>query len=284
MDALPVTLGDEFYAYGAAIERAAGRIRERRDDLLEIAIGGTATGTGESAHPEFRATVIRNLRTLTSFELVPARDSFEALQSRSQMAAFSGSLRELALELVRIANDLRLMSSGPTAGFDEITLPAVQPGSSIMPGKVNPVMAECMDMLAFEIIGHDTTVALAAQAGQFELNVMTPVMVHNILESIAILTNYLPVFTTRCIRGIEAHEVRLRAYISMNPILATLLTPKIGYLRAADLAHEAMERRRSVKDLAIEKGLLTEEEANALFDLSTIAKNHYRRDEKKSAK
>jgi aspartate ammonia-lyase len=276
MDALPVTLGDEFHAYAAAVVRAAKKVRQRRNDLLEVAIGGTATGTGENAHPDYRETVLRHLRTLTSFDLVPAQDSFEALESRSQMAAFSGSLRELALELIRIANDLRLMNSGPTAGFDEITLPAVQPGSSIMPGKVNPVMAECLDMLAFEVIGHDTTVALAAQAGQFELNVMTPVMVHNILESISLFTNYLPVFSTRCIDGIVAHEARMRAYVGTNPILATLLTPKIGYLHAADIAYEAMEKRRAIRDLAVEEGILSVAEADELFDITKITKNHYR--------
>jgi aspartate ammonia-lyase len=276
MDALPVTLGDEFHAYAAAVTRAAGKVQQRRDDLLEVAIGGTATGTGENAHPDYRVTVIRHLRTLTSFDLRPARDSFEALQSRSQMAAFSGSLRELALELIRIANDLRLMNSGSTAGLDEITLTAVQPGSSIMPGKVNPVMAECLDMLAFEVIGHDTTVALAAQAGQFELNVTTAVMVHNILESISIFTNYLPVFSSRCIDGIVAHEACMRAYVGTNPILATLLTPKIGYLHAAGIAKEAMEKRHAIRDLAVEKGILTVAGADELFDLTTIAKNHYR--------
>jgi len=276
MDALPVTLGDEFHAYAAAVRRARESIRERRDDLLEVAIGGTATGTGEGAHPQFRATVIRTLSALTLLELTPARNSFEALQSRSQMAAFSGALRGLALELIRIANDLRLMSSGPTAGLDEITLPAVQPGSSIMPGKVNPVMAECVDMLAFEVIGHDTTVALAAQAGQFELNVMTPVMVHNILESLSLFTNYLPVFSGRCIDGIVAHEGRMRTDAGANPILATLLTPEIGYLRAAEIAREAMEKRRAVRDLAVEKGILSADEADSLFELKRIAGKRYR--------
>jgi aspartate ammonia-lyase len=273
MDALPVTLGDEFSAYGSAIRRAAERIRERQVGLLEVAIGGTATGTGANAPPEFRETVIRNLCTLTGLDLIPARNSFEALQSRAQLAAFSSSLRELALDLIRIANDLRLMSSGPASGLDEIVLPPVQPGSSIMPGKVNPVMAECTDMIAFQIIGNDTTVTLAVQAGQFELNVMTPVIVHNILESISLLTHYLPVFTIHCIDGIEANEDRLLAYIGTNPILATFLTPKIGYLRAAEIAHEAMVKRKTIREIALEKKIITPAEADTMFDIRTIARN-----------
>ncbi|HVN73834.1 MAG TPA: aspartate ammonia-lyase [Methanoregula sp.] len=276
MDAIPVTLGDEFNAYSSAIVRAAGRIRERREGLLEVAIGGTATGTGANAPEGYRDAVLAELKILTGLRLVPARNSFEALQSRAQMAAFSGSLRELSLELIRIANDLRLMSSGPTAGLDEIILPPVQPGSSIMPGKVNPVMAECADMIAFQIIGNDTVVSLAAQAGQFELNVMTPAIVHNILDSISLLTHYLPVFTDHCIDGIVANEHRLLSTIGMNPILATLLAPKIGYLRAAEIAHESMVTHRHIRELAIEKGILTKEEAGEMFDLHTLAKNQYR--------
>jgi aspartate ammonia-lyase len=279
MDAIPVTLGDEFLAYASAITRAAGRIRERRDGLLEVAIGGTATGTGANAPPGYRDAVIANLRTLTNLDLVPARNSFEALQSRAQMAAFSGSLREFSLDLIRIANDLRLMSSGPTAGFDEIILPPVQPGSSIMPGKVNPVMAECADMIAFQIIGNDTVVSLAAQAGQFELNVMTPAIVQNILESLSLLNHYLPVFAMHCIDGIVPNEDRLISTIGMNPILATLLSPKIGYLKAAEIAHESMVTHRPIRDLAIEKGILTRDEADEMFDLHTLARNQYRDEE-----
>ncbi len=192
------------------------------------------------------------------------------------MTAFSGSLRELALELIRIANDLRLMNSGPGAGLDEIVLPPVQPGSSIMPGKVNPVMAECADMIAFQIIGNDTVVSMASQAGQFELNVMTPVIVHNILESMNLLTHYLPVFTTHCIDGIEPNRDHLLMYVSTNPVLSTLLTPKIGYLKAAEIAHESMVQHRSIQNLAVEKGILSEAEADAVFDIHAISRRQYR--------
>ncbi len=279
MDAVPVTIGNEFLAYGSAIRRAVERIHERRNDLLEVAIGGTATGTGVNSPPFYRKKVIKKLSELTSLELVPARDSFEALQSRSQMAAFSSALKELALELIRIANDLRLMGSGPTSGLNEIILPPVQPGSSIMPGKVNPVMAECLNMVSFQIIGNDTAVSLASQAGQIDLNVMTPVMTSNILESISMLNNYLPVFQSKCIEGILVNEKQLKTIAGMNPILATLLSPKIGYLEAAKIAREAMQTNQSIKELAVQKGILSKEEADRLFDLETISKNRYRMDE-----
>ena len=278
MDALPVTLGDEFNAYGSAISRATMRIRERRNGFLELPIGGTATGTGANSPQGFRDAVIHHLSRFTGLPLFSALDSLEALQSRSQMAAFSGALRDLALELIRIANDLRLMGSGPTSGLDEILLPPVQPGSSIMPGKVNPVMAECLDMVAFQIIGNDAALSLAVQAGQLELNVMTPLMTHTILDSLGMLNRYLPAFTARCIDGIQANDLRLMSYAGMNPALATLLTSRIGYLRAARIAEEAMEKRRPVRDIAIEKGILSEKEADALFDLEEISRNRYRKD------
>ena len=172
MDAMPLTLGDEFHAYSSSINRAIDRIKQRQHDLLELPIGGTATGTGANAHPEFRNRIVDRLSELISKNFILCNDSFEALQSRSQLVALSGSIKELAIELIRISNDLRLLNSGPTTGIAEIELPAVQPGSSIMPGKVNPVMAECMNMICFHIIGSDTTVTLAGQAGQIELNVM----------------------------------------------------------------------------------------------------------------
>ncbi len=275
MDAMPVTIGDEFLAYNSAITRAGKRIHERRNDLLEIAIGGTATGTGVNTPPLYRQKVIKNLRELTSLDLIPAINSHESLQSRSQMAAFSGALRELAIELIRIANDLRLMGSGPTAGLGEIILPPVQPGSSIMPGKVNPVMAECLNMVSYQIIGNDTTVSIAAQAGQLELNVMTPIMTSNILESLKLLNNYLPVFRSNSIEGIMVDEKNLRNIAGMNPSLVTLLSPKIGYLKAAEIAKEALEKKESIRDLVVERGILSVDEADQLFDLKIISKNRY---------
>jgi aspartate ammonia-lyase len=275
MDATPLILGHEFLAYASAIDRAKERIRQRRNDLLELAIGGTAVGTGTNAHPKYRERVTDTLSKLCSVEFISAKNSFEALQSRSQLAAFSGALKELALELIRIANDLRLLASGPTAGLAEIRLPAVQPGSSIMPGKINPVMAECLDMVAFQVVGNDTAVAMAAQAGQLDLNVMTPVMTYNILFSLDILNNYLPVFQKRCLGCIEADEAQCRSYLELNPSMATLLVPKIGFMKAAELAKEALEKGVSVPKLAVEKGLIAQNEADEIFDPKTIAKSKY---------
>jgi aspartate ammonia-lyase len=276
MDAMPVTLGDEFIAYSAAVARARDRIKDKRDQLLEVAIGGTATGTGVNTPQSYRETVIDRLSEITSLPLIPAKNSLEALQSRSQMLSFSGALRELALELIRIANDLRLMGSGPTSGLNEIQLPPVQPGSSIMPGKVNPVMAECLNMICYQIIGNDTAVSLAAQAGQFELNVMTPVMSSNIIESVLLLNNYLPVFQKRCIEGIVVNEDGVEGVVSINPSLATLLSPKIGYLNSAKISKESLDKKQSIKELVVLKGILSPDEADQLFDLQKISKNIYR--------
>jgi aspartate ammonia-lyase len=272
MDAVPVTLGDEFGAYAAALSRASRRIRERRDNLLELPLGGTATGTGANTAPGYRESVILKLSELCQLPLRKADNSFEALQSRSQLSAFSGALKEIAIELIRIANDLRLLNAGPTTGISEIGLPPVQPGSSMMPGKYNPVMAECLDMIGFQIIGNDTTVTLAAQAGQLELNVMTPVITSNILESVDLLANYLPIFQKHCVEGIEAHEDRCRAYLELNPILATFLAPKIGYLKAAEIANEAMDKKLSIKEIAIIKGIFSKEEAEKLLKIETLLK------------
>jgi aspartate ammonia-lyase len=272
MDAVPLTLGNVFHAYGTAAGRAAERIRARRYDLLELPIGGTAVGTGANSHPRYREIVIRHIGELTGLPVIQTPDSFASLQSRIELAAFSGSLRELALELIRIANDLRLLYSGPYAGLAEIILPAVQPGSSIMAGKVNPVMAECLDMVAFQVVGNDTTVALAAQAGQLELNVMTPVITHNLLSSLEILSNYLPAFTEQCVNGIAADEVRCRAYIEGNPMLATFLIPRIGYAKTAELVKDAQRLRIPVRELAISRGIVTGEEAESIFDPIRISR------------
>jgi len=276
MDAMPVTLGDEFIAYGEAIQRARDRIKDSRDNLLEIAIGGTATGNGVNTLPLYRKTVIKKLSEITALPLRPAKNGLEALQSRSQMVSFSGSIGELAVELVRIANDLRLMGSGPTSGINEIRLPPVQPGSSIMPGKVNPVMAECLNMICFHIMGNNTTVSLAGQAGQFELNVMTPVMTSNILESVIILNNYLPVFQNKCVEGIKADKSSIEGRTGMNPSIATLLNPLIGYSEAAKISKESIETKQSIKDLVVLKGIMTQEEAEKFFDLQKISKNCYK--------
>jgi fumarate hydratase class II len=265
-DAVPVTIGQEFGAYASALQNAADQLRERQKNLYLLALGGTAAGTGANAHPRYKRTAIVELGKMTGFPLKPAKNTFEALQSYRPVQTVSSGLKELALELIRVANDLRLLSSGPTTGLAEITLPPVQPGSSIMPGKVNPVMAECLDMVAFQVVGNDLTVSFAVQAGQLDLNVMMPVIVHNVLFSIQILTSYLPVFRTRCVEGIGVNEKLCSQYLEKNPALATFLSPHIGYLEAAKIAKQALEEGRSVKDVALEKGLLKPEELDRILD------------------
>ncbi|MGE5575202.1 MAG: lyase family protein, partial [Ignavibacteria bacterium] len=269
-DAVPVTVGQEFGAYASAITNASAELRRRQENLYSVALGGTATGTGANAHPEYKRIAIAELANMTGFPLKPANNNFEALQSHRAAQTISSGLKELALELIRIANDLRLLASGPTTGLNEINLPPMQPGSSIMPGKVNPVMAECLNMVAFQVVGNDAAVAMAVQAGQLELNVMTPVIAYNMLFSIQILTNYIPAFTEKCVRGITVDEKRCEQYLEKNPSLATLLVPKIGYLEAAKIAKQAQAENRTVKEVTIEKGLLIPEEIEKIFSRKNL--------------
>jgi aspartate ammonia-lyase len=273
-DAVPVTIGQEFSAYGSVIANACAELRRRQENLYAVALGGTATGTGANAHPDYKRIAIGELAKLTGFPLKPAKNNFEALQSHRPAQTVSSGLKELALELIRIANDLRLLASGPTTGLNEITLPPVQPGSSIMPGKVNPVMAECLDMVAFQVIGNDAAVSLAVQAGQLEINVMTPAIMYNMLFSIQILANYIPAFTQKCVQGITVDEKRCEQYLEKNPSLATLLAPKIGYLEAAKIAKQAQAENRTVKEIALEKGLLKPEEIEKIFSRKNLLNEH----------
>ncbi len=269
-DAVPVTVGQEFGAYGTAISSACAELRGRQENLYSVALGGTATGTGANTHPDYKQIAIEELAKLTGFPFKPAKNNFEALQSHRAAQTVSSGLKELALELIRIANDLRLLASGPTTGLNEITLPPVQPGSSIMPGKVNPVMAECLDMVAFQVVGNDLATSLAVQAGQLELNVMTPAIAYNMLSSIQILANYLPVFTEKCVKGITVDKKRCEQYLEKNPSLATLLAPKIGYLEAAKIAKQAQAENRTVKEVALEKKLLKPEELEKIFSRKNL--------------
>ncbi len=265
MDATPVTVGHEFGAYASSLERCANLIRDGRVILMEVPLGSTATGGGDNAPEGFKELVLDDLSELTVLSLRKPADSFEPLQSRFGLSVFSGYLNVLARELNRIANDLRLLNSGPTAGLAEIALPAVQPGSSIMPGKVNPVMAECLNMLCFKIIGNHAAVSEASQAGQLELNVMTPVMTSSILESLELLINYLPDFQKLCVEGISVNKKRCRELLLSNPSLATLLSTEIGYDRAAKLARESVETGIPVPELALQKGLIRKEKAAEIF-------------------
>jgi aspartate ammonia-lyase len=269
-DAVPVTVGQEFNAYGYAVASACAELRRRQENLFTVALGGTATGTGANTHPDYKRIAITELAKLTGFPLKPSKNNFEALQSHRVTQTVSSGLKELALELIRIANDLRLLASGPTTGLNEITLPPVQPGSSIMPGKVNPVMAECLDMVAFQVVGNDLATSLAVQAGQMELNVMTPTIAYNMLFSIQILANYIPIFTDKCVKGITVNEKRCEQYLEKNPSLATLLAPKIGYLEAAKIAKQAQKENRTVKEVALEKGLFKPEELDKIFSRKNL--------------
>ena len=261
-DAVPIRLGQEFAAYGLAVKREAGNLRRALDTCRELPLGGSAAGTGLNTHPDFVRTVIEHIGS--GFR--PAPDLRLAMQSMAPMAGVSGALRNLALELTRIANDLRLLASGPRTGLAEIRLPAVQPGSSIMPGKVNPSMAECLNMVAMQVVGGDAAVAMAVQAGQLELNVMMPVIAHNVLFSMEILKTFLPVFTGRCVRGITADADRCRAYFESSVGLATILNPCIGYAKAAEVAKESVATGKTLRELILEKGLMTEAELARALD------------------
>jgi len=265
-DAVPVRLGQEFGGYARAVERDGERIRRAAEGLRRLGIGGTATGTGLNAHPEYHALMVRNLSEITGLVLYTSDDLFESMQSLADAADFSASMRTLAVTLTRIANDFRLLASGPATGLDELRLPAVQPGSSIMPGKVNPVMAEMLNMACFHVMGNDLTVMLAAQAGQLELNVMMPIVAHNLFEMMHVLIGAIRAFTDKCVSGLGANREKAAGWLAKNPILVTALNPAIGYLKGAEVAKEAMATNRSVRDVVVERGYLTAEEAERVLD------------------
>src|SRR5437588_2299280 len=265
-DAVPMRLGQEFAAYGMSMKKAIGSIRQATESLRELGLGGSAVGTGINTHPDYREKAIARLARISGQKVVPTSDMRWAMQSNSPMAETSSALRNLALEVIRISNDLRLLSSGPNTGFAEINLPALQPGSSIMPGKINPVMLELAAMVSFQVIGNDTAVALAVQAGQLELNVMMPTMAYSVLQSITILTNMLRVFTDKCVKGITANERRCNFYAQSTVSLATALNPYIGYAKAAEIAKESVATGRSIIEIAREKKLLSEKEIAEILD------------------
>ncbi len=252
-DAVPIRLGQEFGAYAKAIERDAERIQYAAGGLSRMGIGGTAVGSGLNAHPDYHRQMVSKLSALTTLKLTESDNLFESMQSMADAAAFSASLRTLALTLIRIANDFRLLSSGPTTGLDEIRLPVVQPGSSIMPGKVNPVMAEMLDMAMFQVIGCDMTIALATQAGQLELNVMMPVIAHNLFEMMQLMIGAVQAFADRAVRGITANRAKAEGWLAQNPIVVTALNPLIGYRQGAELVKEAAARNMTIHEIAVEK-------------------------------
>src|SRR5690554_3060661 len=252
-DAVPVRLGQEFGAYAKAVERDAERIRRSAEGLRRLGIGGTATGTGLNAHPEYHERMVRRLSELTGLTLYTSDNLFESMQSMADAADFSASLRTLAITLTRIANDIRLLSSGPSTGLDEIRLPAVQPGSSIMPGKVNPVLAEMLNMAMFHIQGNDLAVSLASQAGQLELNVMMPIIAHNLFEMMQVAIGSINAFTEKLVRGMQANREKAEGWLEKNAIVVTALNPLIGYAAGAKLVKEALAADRTVRQVAMEK-------------------------------
>ena len=263
MDAVPVTLGQEFLAFAAALKRRREFVDQALAGLRELALGGSAAGTGLNTEAGFREKAIVRLSRLAGEEFRPAADPRESLQSRAAAGDYSAALKAFAVELSRIANDLRLLASGPVTGLDEIRLPAVQPGSSIMPGKVNPSLLECLDMLCFQIIGFDTANTLAVAGGQLDLNVMMPLLAHNLTRGPQLLVNFLPVFRQKCIDGIQANAQKCLHYLEESPSVITALTPRIGYARAAEIFKEAVARGVRVRHVLLEKKVLSESELDA---------------------
>jgi aspartate ammonia-lyase len=266
-DALPVTLGNEFQAYGEAVATDLARIRQGAEELLFLGIGGTAVGSGVNALPGYQELVIEKLRRLTGLDVQPRPDLFEAMQNLNPFGQTAAHLKLLALTLTRVANDLRLLASGPKTGLGELVLPAVQPGSSIMSGKINPSICEALNMICYHVIGLETAVALGVQAGQLELNVMMPLVIHEILTMIDLLRQGLAMFTRRAVRGLKADQSRCAYFLEQTHGLAALLNPYLGYSQAAALAHESLERGIPLIELVKEKNLLTETEIKAIFSL-----------------
>jgi fumarate hydratase class II len=262
-DAVPIRLGQEFSGYAKAVERDLQRINRAADTLRRMPIGGTATGTGLNAHHEYHKHMVQALGRILGQPLHESDNLFEGMQSMADAADFSAAMRTLAITLTRIANDLRLLSSGPTTGFDEIRLPPVQPGSSIMPGKVNPVLAEMLNMAMFHVQGNDHTVALAAQAGQLELNVMMPIIAHNLNEMVHVSIGAINAFVKYCLIGITAQHEKATGWLAKNAIVVTALNPVIGYQAGAELVKEAMKRNATIREVAAERiaaGTLTKKD------------------------
>jgi fumarate hydratase class II len=275
MDATPVTLGQEFGGYAAQLRNGRERLTSSLPRLAELPLGGTAVGTGINTPPGFSAAVIEELSAATGLPFTEARNHFEAQAARDGLVEASGQLRTVAVSLFKICNDLRWMGSGPTAGLGEIALPDLQPGSSIMPGKVNPVLPEATMMACVQIIGNDATVAFAGTQGNFELNVMLPVIGRNLLESINLLTSTSRVLADRCIVGITANVEKMRAYAESSPSIVTPLNKYIGYEEAAKIAKQALKENKTIKTVVLERGhvdngTLTSEQLDAALDVLSM--------------
>ncbi len=266
-DAMPIRLGQEFTAYAGTLARCRRRVVEAADYLRDLGIGGSAVGTGVTVEPRYPVLMVAHLQQLSGIALRVGADRIQLMQSMGDAAAFSASLRGLALDLGKIASDLRLMVSGPRTGLDEISLPAVQPGSSIMPDKVNPSIPEMVNQVCFQVIGCDTTVAIASEHGQLELNVMMPVIAHNILLSMRLLTSAIGVLGDRCVKGIVAHREMCAYWVERSAALATALAPQIGYAKAAELSKRSVKEGILIRDLVKRERILPESEVDAVLDL-----------------
>ncbi len=269
-DAVPVTLGQEFSGYASVIRHGVARLEATRSHLSELAIGGTALGTGLNAHPEFGARVITELRTLTGHLFRRAENAFEAMQNRDACVELSGALKTVAVGLMKIANDLRLLTSGPRTGFNEIELPATQPGSSIMPGKVNPVIPEAVNMVAAHIIGNDAAIAVAGLNGNLDLNVMMPVIAHNLLESLELLGSVAKVFAEKCVGGITANVAQCLDYAERTASLVTAVAPILGYDVAAKIFKKALAENKPMRQAILEEGLIPKERLDEILDLKKL--------------
>ncbi len=276
MDATPVTLGQEFAGYATQVRKGAQRVEKVLPELAELALGGTAVGTGLNAPEGYAASVIALMTERSGFPYREADDHFEAQGAKDATVMASGVLKTIANSFFKIANDIRLLGSGPTSGIAELRLPALQPGSSIMPGKVNPVMSEMMMMVAAQVMGNDAAVTWGAANGNFELNVMMPVIAHNLLESIDLLANAADTFAERCVDGLEANEVRARELVERNAIVVTALNPHIGYDNGARIAKQAVATGRSVRELVLEEGLMSEEELDEALDIKGMTEGGLR--------
>ncbi|MFN2400560.1 MAG: aspartate ammonia-lyase [Gemmatimonadaceae bacterium] len=266
-DAMPIRLGQEFAAYAGTIDRNLRRIRETADYLRDLGIGGSAVGTGVNVEPEYPALMVEHLSAMSGLDLREGADRIQLMQSMGDIAAFSAQLRTLALDLGKIASDLRLLASGPRTGLDEVRLPAVQPGSSIMPGKINPSIPEMVNQVCFQVFGNDACVAISAEHGQLELNVMMPVIAYNVLMSMQILTNTATTFTERCVRGIEANIEQCEYWVERSAALATALAPQIGYTRAAELSKQSVKENTLIRDLVKREKVLPDSEIDEVLDL-----------------
>lgn len=269
-DAVPIRLGQEFAAYAVSVGKHHKRLRQAADELKELGIGGTAAGSSLNAHPNYREEMAKQLSQQTGLDLTATPNTFEAMQSMAPFVAVSSALRNLALDMTRISNDLRLLASGPRTGFAEIELPAVQPGSSIMPGKVNPVLAEMMNMVCFHVIGNDTCIAMSSQAGQLELNVMMPIIAHNLLESLTVFRNALDAFSEKCVPGITADPEVCREYAEKSLSLITALNPHVGYAKAAEIAKEMLRSKRGAREVTREMNLMSDEQLTEVLDLESM--------------